>query len=283
MAPEILRYEKYDAKADLWSVGAVLYEMSVGKAPFRALNHIELLKKIEHSKGIKFPDEDPDFTSGKDNGGGGSAELPVPADIKALVRILLKRNPAERASFEDFFSSTALAKSKFPRPTEFSSEHRMGTSSTAWNGRPPTPEHHRVIPPEVLDPKAMIPPSKFNFRRASNTEEATGSPLSVNAALPRERLESIKALLLCSTTYLVYSASTSLLLRVTKLGGNPAAARMAGPYQPKGPLYLEKRKRTEIYDGSTFLWITLEQSSSIAQLTVRVIMSIILPFRSAMF
>ena len=201
MAPEILRYEKYDAKADLWSVGAVLYEMSVGKAPFRALNHIELLKKIEHSKGIKFPDEDPDSTSGKDNGGGGSAELPVPADIKALVRILLKRNPAERASFDDFFSSTALAKSKFPRPQEFSSEQRMGTSSTAWNGRPSTPEHHRVIPPEVLDPQAMIPPSKFNFRRASNTEEATGSPLSVNAALPRERLESIDAFSFLTTTY----------------------------------------------------------------------------------
>ena len=205
MAPEILRYEKYDAKADLWSVGAVLYEMSVGKAPFRALNHIELLKKIEHSKGVKFPDEDPDSTSGKDKGGG-SAELPVPADIKALVRILLKRNPAERASFDDFFSSTALAKSKFPRPSEFSSEQQMGTSSTAWNGRPPTPEHHRVIPPEVLDPKAMIPPSKFNFRRASNTEEATGSPLSVNAALPRERLESINAFLFWYTTYPSLSA-----------------------------------------------------------------------------
>jgi len=54
MAPEILRYEKYDAKADLWSVGAVMYEMAVGKAPFRAMNHIELLKKIEHSKGVKF-------------------------------------------------------------------------------------------------------------------------------------------------------------------------------------------------------------------------------------
>lgn len=46
MAPEILRYEKYDAKADLWSVGAVLYEMSVGKPPFRAQNHIELLRKV---------------------------------------------------------------------------------------------------------------------------------------------------------------------------------------------------------------------------------------------
>ncbi|EGO26925.1 hypothetical protein SERLADRAFT_343729, partial [Serpula lacrymans var. lacrymans S7.9] len=50
MAPEILRYEKYDAKADLWSVGAVLYEMAVGKPPYRAMNHVELLKKIEHSK-----------------------------------------------------------------------------------------------------------------------------------------------------------------------------------------------------------------------------------------
>ena len=189
MAPEILRYEKYDAKADLWSVGAVLYEMSVGKAPFRALNHIELLRKIEHSRGIKFPDEETDSTSGKNNGGGGSTELPVPADIKALVRILLKRNPAERASFEDFFSSTALAKSKFPRPPGFSLEQQLGTSSAAWNGRPPTPEHHRVIPPEVLDPKAMIPPSKFNFRRPSNTEEATGIPLSANDTLPRERLE----------------------------------------------------------------------------------------------
>ncbi|KAF8801247.1 Pkinase-domain-containing protein [Phlegmacium glaucopus] len=186
MAPEILRYEKYDAKADLWSVGAVLYEMSVGKAPFRALNHIELLKKIEHSRGIKFPDEEPDSSSGKNNGGGGSAESPVPADIKALIRMLLKRNPAERASFEEFFSSTALAKSKFPRPQELSSEHQLGTSSAAWNGRPPTPEHHRVIPPEVLDPKAMIPPSKFNFRRPSNMEEANGSPQSGNAALPRE-------------------------------------------------------------------------------------------------
>ncbi|KAF8153267.1 other/ULK/ULK protein kinase [Crassisporium funariophilum] len=179
MAPEILRYEKYDAKADLWSVGAVLYEMAVGKAPFRALNHIELLKKIEQSKSIKFPDEDPSSVAGK-AGGGGSMDLPVPADIKALIRMLLKRNPAERASFEDFFKSMALAKSKFPKPQESYSEQPLGSSSSAWNGRPPTPEHHRVIPPEVLDPKAMIPPSKFNFRRPSEQN----SPHTPNAPLP---------------------------------------------------------------------------------------------------
>lgn len=161
MAPEILRHEKYDAKADLWSVGAVLYEIAVGKAPFRAQNYMELLKKIDNSKGIKFPDEDPTSASSK-NGGGGSTDLPVPEDIKALIRMLLKRNPVERASYDEFFASKALAKSKFPRPQESVSEP---TEPLVWNGRPVTPEHHKVIPPEVLDPKAMIPPSKFNFRQ----------------------------------------------------------------------------------------------------------------------
>ena len=27
MAPEILHFHKYDAKADLWSIGAILYEL----------------------------------------------------------------------------------------------------------------------------------------------------------------------------------------------------------------------------------------------------------------
>ncbi|KAJ6625105.1 kinase-like domain-containing protein [Mycena sp. CBHHK59/15] len=177
MAPEILRYQKYDAKADLWSVGAVLYEMAVGKPPFRAANHIELLKKIEHSKGIKFPDEDPKSQSTR-NGAGGSADLPVPPDIKKLIRALLKQNPAERASFDEFFGSTALAKSKFPRPPEpspspmHSSDH--GDEDDGAQGAPSIPAHHLVIPPEVLDPNAMIPPSKFNFREPRQ-DSASGS------------------------------------------------------------------------------------------------------------
>lgn len=178
MAPEILRYEKYDAKADLWSVGAVLYEMAVGKPPFRAQNHVELLKKIEHSKGIKFPDEDPQRATEEPN-----TVTTVPSDIKMLIRSLLKRHPVERSSFEDFFGSTALAKSKFPRPTErrnpspapavIAEDEDTSVNGRPWTGQPPIPEHHRVIPPEVLDPKAMIPPSKFHFRTGKRDEESS--------------------------------------------------------------------------------------------------------------
>ena len=172
MAPEILRYEKYDAKADLWSVGAVLYEMAVGKPPFRAMNHIELLKRIEHTKTIKFPDEVPGTRSGP-------TDNPfVPEDIKKLIRALLKRNHAERASFDEFFSSTALAKSKFPRPPDAPVERQLSEASTAdgdneleGTGLPPEPEHRKVIPPEVLDPKALILPSKFHFRRSHVMEQ----------------------------------------------------------------------------------------------------------------
>lgn len=170
MAPEILRYEKYDAKADLWSVGAVLYEMCVGKPPFRAQNHVELLKKIEHSKGVKFPDEDPPRVSSNPSSPPKiKTEEPmvVAADIKDLIRTLLRRRPAERASFEEFFKSKALAKSKFPRPAPEVSSNSMAQAEEedADVDEGQIPEHHRIIPPEVLDPKAMIPPSKFHFRK----------------------------------------------------------------------------------------------------------------------
>ncbi|KAH9956369.1 kinase-like domain-containing protein [Russula dissimulans] len=189
MAPEILSSQKYDAKADLWSVGTVLYEISVGKPPFRAANHLELLRKIENSRGIKFPDEDPNHQprSGED------PPQVVPPDVKALIRALLRRNPAERASFEEFFKSEAMTNSKFSRPAS-AKPPPPPSHELVEDGK--IPEHHMRIPPEVLDPRAMIPPSKFNFRRresegtSPSQEGSSSSPpreLDVAPALPVPR------------------------------------------------------------------------------------------------
>ncbi|GMM33043.1 serine/threonine protein kinase [Saccharomycopsis crataegensis] len=92
MAPEILGYHKYNAKADLWSVGAVLYEMSIGKPPFRANNHVELLKKIENAHdNISFPET-----------------IELDQDIKRVICGLLKLKPIERMSFNEFFNDRLI-------------------------------------------------------------------------------------------------------------------------------------------------------------------------------
>ncbi|OMH80115.1 Serine/threonine-protein kinase ATG1 [Zancudomyces culisetae] len=95
MAPEILRYEKYDARADLWSVGAVIYEMLTGKPPFRASNHVELQHKIDRANDvIFFPGNDSDGV--------------IDIKVKDLVQRLLKRKPDDRIAFKDFFEHPGL-------------------------------------------------------------------------------------------------------------------------------------------------------------------------------
>ncbi|KAJ4292163.1 Serine/threonine-protein kinase [Collariella sp. IMI 366227] len=125
MAPEILRYERYDARADLWSVGTVLYEMATGRAPFRAGNHVELLRKIENSDDqIRFP-----------------RECVVSSEIKSLIRALLKRNPVDRIAFEDFFDHSVitgpipgLVEDDIPKPVEL----KVAEGSTGRRDEPLT-------------------------------------------------------------------------------------------------------------------------------------------------
>lgn len=92
MAPEILRYEKYDATADLWSVGTVLYELIAGRPPFRAPNHVDLLRKIEaQGDKISYP-----------------SSTVASRGLQSLVKGLLKRNPVERMGFDEFFGHEVI-------------------------------------------------------------------------------------------------------------------------------------------------------------------------------
>ena len=141
MAPEILRYEKYDAKADLWSVGTVLYEMMVGKPPFRASNHVELLRKIERGEDrIKFPEE-----------------VYLSDSMKKLIRGLLKRNPVERLGFMDFFNSTVV-KDEIP-----------GLASEDRPAQLPKPE------------SSSVTRAKSPLRQTSTGEAAVPRPSKVDA------------------------------------------------------------------------------------------------------
>jgi serine/threonine-protein kinase ULK3 len=87
MAPEILKCKNYDSKADLWSVGVILFEVIFGYAPFSSPSIDELKVKILSDDPIIIPNH-----------------IQVSTGCRDLLQRLLKRNPSERMSFDDFFS-----------------------------------------------------------------------------------------------------------------------------------------------------------------------------------
>ena len=86
MAPEIMKFKKYSIKSDLWSVGVILYEMVVGRTPYKAQNHMELLHRI-NTEGVIIP-----------------IYLEVDEKCRQLIRGLLQKNPKDRMNWSQFFN-----------------------------------------------------------------------------------------------------------------------------------------------------------------------------------
>ncbi|MBA0831851.1 hypothetical protein Goarm_016282 [Gossypium armourianum] len=93
MAPEIIQNKKYDAKADLWSVGAILFQLVTGKPPFDGNNQLQLFQNILRSTELQFPE--------------GAMEKLHP-DCVNLCRSLLRHDPVERLTFREFFDHKFL-------------------------------------------------------------------------------------------------------------------------------------------------------------------------------
>lgn len=79
-------------QADLWSIGTILFELLVGKPPFNGANHLQLLRNIERGEAVL-----PEATAGRLSGA-----------CRGLLAGLLKRNPVERITFEEFFQHPFL-------------------------------------------------------------------------------------------------------------------------------------------------------------------------------
>lgn len=50
LAPEIIKYEKYDYKADIWGLGCVCYQLAAMSHPFEGKNIITLGQNIVGSQ-----------------------------------------------------------------------------------------------------------------------------------------------------------------------------------------------------------------------------------------
>ncbi|XP_022217983.2 serine/threonine-protein kinase unc-51 [Drosophila obscura] len=86
MAPEVIMSLQYDAKADLWSLGTIVYQCLTGKAPFYAQTPNELKFYYEQNANLA-----PKIPHG------------VSPDLRDLLLCLLRRNAKDRISYESFF------------------------------------------------------------------------------------------------------------------------------------------------------------------------------------
>lgn len=86
MAPEVLDGGVYNNKADIWSIGTVLYELLFGRPPFVASNLVELTKNVKTKK-LEFPRKINNIS-------------PLCEDV---IRKMLTVNPEERIGWDELF------------------------------------------------------------------------------------------------------------------------------------------------------------------------------------
>lgn len=88
MAPEILQFQRYSNKVDMWSVGAILFELLNGHPPFHGRTNVELLQTINACRYLPFSHN----------------ILPrLHRDCLDLCSRLLSKNPENRLSFDEFY------------------------------------------------------------------------------------------------------------------------------------------------------------------------------------
>ncbi|MBL8353182.1 MAG: protein kinase [Burkholderiaceae bacterium] len=93
MSPEQLDGGSLDTRADMYSLGAVLYHLVAGRPPFDAVNQVALMHQIYHAEPVPL--------AGLREG--------VPPRMDALLRQALAKRAADRpASWEDFAREWSL-------------------------------------------------------------------------------------------------------------------------------------------------------------------------------
>ncbi|XP_068268428.1 serine/threonine-protein kinase ULK1 isoform X4 [Nyctibius grandis] len=164
MAPEVIMSQHYDAKADLWSIGTIIYQCLTGKAPFQASSPQDL--RLFYEKNKMLMPNIPRETS---------------THLRQLLLGLLQRNHKDRMDFDEFFhhpfldASASMKKSaSVPMPSYPSSGSGSSSSSSSTS--------HLASPPQSLgemqqqlQEKALASPTQDSPGFLHGSKESAGS------------------------------------------------------------------------------------------------------------
>ncbi|XP_053557842.1 serine/threonine-protein kinase ULK1 [Bombina bombina] len=162
MAPEVIMSQHYDAKADLWSIGTIIFQCLTGKAPFQASSPQDL--RLFYEKNKNLTPNIPRETS---------------CHLKQLLLGLLQRNQKDRMDFDDFFhhpfldaGSSMKKSSPVPMPSYPSSGSGSSCSSSSTS--------HLASPPSLgemqqLQEKTLVSPIPDSPGFLQGSKESAGS------------------------------------------------------------------------------------------------------------
>ncbi|XP_032899814.1 serine/threonine-protein kinase ULK1 isoform X2 [Amblyraja radiata] len=160
MAPEVIMSQNYDAKADLWSIGTIVYQCLTGKAPFQANSPQNLRLFYEKNKTLvpNLPRE-------------------TSTHLRHLLLGLLVRSYKERMDFGEFFhhpfldvSSSMKKSAPVSVPTISGSVSNSSCSSSSTS--------HLASPPSLCD----VQPPAERSQVSVATEDAGILQLSRDSA-----------------------------------------------------------------------------------------------------
>ncbi|XP_028662583.1 serine/threonine-protein kinase ULK2 [Erpetoichthys calabaricus] len=173
MAPEVIMSQNYDAKADLWSIGTVIYQCLVGKPPFQANSPQDLRLFYEKNKTLVpiIPRE-------------------TSPQLGDLLTGLLQRNQKDRMDFDAFFSHPFLEpfstiKKSCPVPVPMPApnypgsvyDSTCGSSPSCRFASPPSLPDMQTLPEDGLSSPPLGPPNYLQL-----SKESGGSASSKNSS-----------------------------------------------------------------------------------------------------
>nr|XP_019937906.1 PREDICTED: serine/threonine-protein kinase ULK1 isoform X1 [Paralichthys olivaceus] len=153
MAPEVIMSQNYDAKADLWSIGTIVFQCLTGKAPFQASSPQDLRLFYEKNKNL-------------------SPNIPreTSSHLRQLLLGLLQRNHKDRMDFDEFFSHPFLEASSSIKKTTPTVTMTCFPSSASASSCSSSSTSHLASPPQSLAEVQHLRAKAL----ASPTQEATG-------------------------------------------------------------------------------------------------------------